>query len=297
MKFIYVSTGLTTLALGLVGSIAYFNQVATPVEGILRSPNYLPEVQESSPVIWHDKVVLVESVHNQRNGIGINIKTIQGALIRYIPWPYGFASATNEQGQIIIHGNSGVSTHGNSIRRMVLDGDTLAQLNDATVYQAKTDETIYNTSYAAGILAVETSTGNGRFKTRFLTTTQDPYQDIGQTFDDDGYAACPTVKYINGMMYVFYMTTKKLAHPIGNLEYGFETRVVRTKDFVNFEAARHIMLRPDLADGINASDIDLVEHDHKVYINYIYGDQIGLNGNRIAYFYGTMEDLAKALWK
>jgi hypothetical protein len=120
----------------------------------------------------------------------------------------------------------------------------------------------------------------------------------------DRYTAPHCLRYLDGYYYDFYL----------EVHDGFETRVVRSKDLINWEASP---LNPVLkaspgdkkiansdlpeelkqkiagAENINNSDIDFCEYNGRLIINYSWGNQKGVEFLAEAYYEGTQEQFLK----
>jgi|GEM_PF-2376119 len=111
------------------------------------------------------------------------------------------------------------------------------------------------------------------------------------------YAACPTVRYAENGYYIFDLS--------GNGTGPFITAMARINDFINIQAfggnsqytAYQQLLAPDgNMDGINASDVDLVEWNGKFYPTYLIGDQSTWVVANDASYDGMLLDLYRELW-
>ncbi len=121
----------------------------------------------------------------------------------------------------------------------------------------------------------------------------------------DRYTAPHCLRYLDGYYYNFYLEAFE----------GYETRVVRSKDLVNWESSQlNPVLRasdddkkianPNLtpqqrkkiaeAKNINNSDIDFCEFNGKLVINYSWGNQRGTEFLAEAVFDGTLDEFLKS---
>ena len=120
----------------------------------------------------------------------------------------------------------------------------------------------------------------------------------------DRYTAPHALRFLDGYYYNFYL----------EIHDGFEMRVVRSKDFINWEASP---LNPVLksseddkkianqnisveflkkiasAENTNNSDIDFCEFNGKLMINYCWGNQEGSDFLAEAYYDGTLEEFLR----
>lgn len=146
------------------------------------------------------------------------------------------------------------------------------------------------------------------FSARFATSTDLKSWDIlpeACNYAKDRYTAPHCLRYFDGYYYNFYL----------EMNNGFEMRVVRSKDFINWEASP---LNPVLraseedkkivnktwddelhrliveAENTNNSDLDFCEYRGKLIINYSWGNQMGVEFLAEAYYTGTMEQFLQA---
>lgn len=105
------------------------------------------------------------------------------------------------------------------------------------------------------------------------------------------YIACPTVRFLNGEYYVFYLLKEKRS----NLYY---TSISKSLDLINWIQSNKVVIAPENeTEGQNASDLDLYELNNQVVMNYVIGNQ---DSNRPlwsdikkAYYNGSMENFVK----
>ena len=123
-------------------------------------------------------------------------------------------------------------------------------------------------------------------------------------FTKDRYSAAPCLRWSDGAFYLFYLE----AHD------GYETRVVRSRDLVNWETSPlNPVLRASAEDkqianprltpeqrtkiasarNINNSDFDLCEYKGRLVINYSWGNQQGTEFLAEAAYEGTMEQFLR----
>lgn len=109
------------------------------------------------------------------------------------------------------------------------------------------------------------------------------------------YIACPTLRYVNGQYYVFYLLNDRASH----LYY---TSISKSSDLINWTQSHRVVLTPtDESEGQNNSDLDLYEFNGQVVINYAIGNQ---DHNRTpwadvkkATYQGTMADFVDEFFK
>ncbi len=106
------------------------------------------------------------------------------------------------------------------------------------------------------------------FSIRFLTSKDlKTWERVDYTFHPDEYAACPTIRVINGIYYLWYLEKLKYSRI-------FVTKVVRSHDLTNWQSSKITFLSPTKEEGINASDFDYINIDGKSHIFYATGNQL-----------------------
>ena len=135
------------------------------------------------------------------------------------------------------------------------------------------------------------------FSIRFLKSSDlSQWHEIGILYRPDIYAACPTIRYSNGWNYIIYLQHQK----------GYVECISRTQDFKSFEEfagndqwgaeIQILSSRNYLHEGINNSDIDLVEFIGYTYIVYADGDQQTRAHLHTAIYLDTLQSFFREYW-
>jgi hypothetical protein len=96
------------------------------------------------------------------------------------------------------------------------------------------------------------------------------------------YSACPLIRYIKPFYYVIYLHAATSGHT------GWISYMARSGDLETWELTPfNPILEAEAGEGINNSDVDIIEHDGKTYLYYATGDQETWGTVRIAMFNGT----------
>ena len=111
----------------------------------------------------------------------------------------------------------------------------------------------------------------------------------GAIYGTDRYTACPTIRYVGDMYYMMYLE---------HLEpcWWFETFLTRSRDLLHWEQSpRNPVLEPEGAEGINTSDVDIVEFTDEargpvVRVYYATGDQRTWGTVTWAEYEGTQDE-------
>jgi predicted GH43/DUF377 family glycosyl hydrolase len=149
---------------------------------------------------------------------------------------------------------------------------------------SSTNTTYFNTSLAHDakrdnyVLAYEIDEpGLFPFSIRFMTSKNlKSWELVNYTFHPDEYAACPTIRVIDGVYYLWYLEKLKYSRI-------FVTKIARSHDLTNWQTSRVTFLSPFKDEGINASDFDYVNIDGKSHIFYAIGDQLTNGSANIKY--------------
>lgn len=106
------------------------------------------------------------------------------------------------------------------------------------------------------------------FSIRFLTSKDlKTWESVDYTFHPDEYAACPTIRVIDGVYYLWYLEKLKYSRI-------FVTKIARSLDLTNWQTSKIAFLTPTREEGINASDFDYINIDGKSHVFYATGDQL-----------------------
>ena len=95
------------------------------------------------------------------------------------------------------------------------------------------------------------------------------------------YSACPVIRYFKPYYYVIYLHDKMKGHK------GYLSFLARSKDLIDWElSAFNPILEAGEGEGINNSDVDILEYKGKTYLYYATGDQETWGTVRVALYDG-----------
>ncbi|MCX6219650.1 MAG: hypothetical protein NTZ69_01525 [Bacteroidia bacterium] len=98
------------------------------------------------------------------------------------------------------------------------------------------------------------------------------------------YSACPVIRYFKPYYYVIYLHNKMAGHN------GYISFLARSKDLVDWELSPYNpILEAGEGEGINNSDVDLIEYEGRTYLYYATGDQATWATIRVAMYDGLMK--------
>lgn len=263
-----------------------------------------PIAGEATPVTLNGRLLLVTGHRVPWTlTVGTSVRVYDFLTLELLaehPWPYGLVSAMAEDGKICIFGTEDWSQPGNGVFTAVLDA-SLAMGPTAEIYRGPSDRKIYNTSvcktptgYAMAIEVDEP--GLMPFSVRFATSPDlIAWTDVGIVMHPTSYAACPTIRHIDGWYYILYLR---------HVEGRFMTFIGRTADFIDFDWFAGNAKYPNTTqvlvsaanEGINNSDVDLCEQNGVTFFVYADGDQSTWGNLRSAVYLGTIVDFFREYW-
>jgi hypothetical protein len=96
------------------------------------------------------------------------------------------------------------------------------------------------------------------------------------------YSACPVIRYIRPYYYVIYLHAATEGHK------GWISFLARSADLTSWELSPYNpILEAETGEGINNSDVDILEYKGKTYLYYATGDQETWGTVRVAMYDGT----------
>lgn len=243
---------------------------------------------EATPFIWDGAYHLMVS-HRELDLIEI---FRDRELIASHSTDINFASAIVEDGKLIVIG---------TVRDEVVhieSTDLVAWSAPKVTKQAIPGRTLYNTSVikradGSYLMTYETCEPNTScFNIRFAESSDlNSWTDVGGFFSPNEYAACPTIREVDGVIYMFY-----LRH-MGNQNYL--TFLTRSTDLQTWDTSSQAVLSPFNTPGEenNASDFDLVEFDGKIVMNYAIGNQLTYSHIKLATYDGTLNQFVQEFFR
>jgi predicted GH43/DUF377 family glycosyl hydrolase len=243
----------------------------------------LKNKMESTPVVWTDGRILLVASGRELGTIEIYDGAI---LVSSTHTETALISAIVSGGRLYVFGSKNFGSPNNTVE-VTSTGDLTHWAAPRTVLSGRNDRTYFNTSVTPAAngtftMAIETCEQyTVCFNVRFFQST-DLYNwtEIGAIFKPDIYAACPTIRYINGFYYVFYLRSNRY----------FSTYVSRSADLVTWEDSSSVVLFPTEEEGIDNSDMDFVEFNGELIIIYAVGDQTTYTNINSAKYHGSLAD-------
>jgi hypothetical protein len=105
------------------------------------------------------------------------------------------------------------------------------------------------------------------------------------TGEKNEYSACPVLRYFAPYYYVIYLHAPLPGHN------GWISYLARSKDLITWELSPfNPILEAEAGEGVNNSDVDLMEYQGRTYLYYATGDQATWGTVRVAMYDGSMKD-------
>lgn len=292
----------TALIMGLFSTMLFSCAHSVDPLQLAKTPTFISKTgmmaahrMEGTPVLWNGQLIFVVSNRNDVNNPKIEFYDgVSKALISSVDIDVVLPAAFVENGTMYLYGTT------LEYKEIYLrtSSDLLTWSAPSTSISEVQDRALFNVSVHTDptgyIMAYETCEPNTKcFSVRFKHSTDlIHWTDVGQIFGKDIYAACPTIRYVDGYYYVFYL--RFFEH--------FSTVVNRSKDLIHWEND-HMVLSPTDSDheGENNSDMDLVEVNGQVVMHYVQGNQQSDRPEwmdvMVAKYNGTLSQFVKELFK
>jgi|GEM_PF-2142180 len=272
---------------------------------IHKTPNFIikdteisyQDRMESTPIVFHSKVYdiisnRVSSVHT------IDIYDTESKIkISSTDLGIGLASALVYNNELYVMGSTNWQTksplkiYKSSDLQIFTEVGSLVTVDRNRIFNSSMSHD--NNNF---IIAVEEDTDeNSKFHSVFYESNNLTEWKRVSTLTFTSYIACPTLRYLDGMYYVFYLLHDARANI-------FYTSIARSADYINWEPSNKVVIAPsNQSEGQNTSDFDLVEHNNEVIINYAIGNQESIRPKwadiKKAIYKGSMENFVKEYFK
>ena len=278
---------------------------------------------ETSPFVFNEKLYLLES--NQRfweipgakpgdffHEDEIRIKDLENGQIVSVPLKnHAFGNALTWNGRVYVFaGNYGENKPWRQITEisMTSSSNLINWTKPVTVLRANEGEVFFNTSVCRGkdnfILLYETNDKSWTpFTFRYMESSDlKNWKEIpGAIYGKTKYVGGPGLYYEGGWYYTLYLESPRTLESVAN---GYETRITRSKDLVNWEDAsidrpfitfdpshKNIpLLDPEITES-NASDAALCYFNGKTIIFFTGSDQSTAGDLQWATYDGTPKQL------
>ena len=97
-------------------------------------------------------------------------------------------------------------------------------------------------------------------------------------------AGCPVIRFIKPWYYVIF------GHDLINVPNRYTSDMARSKNLIDWELTPfNPILQAGVGEGINNTDVDIIEYEGKTYLYYATGDQATWATIRVAMYDGSMK--------
>lgn len=249
---------------------------------------------ETTPVLWDGEVLHVYCKRDDSSGIVV--ATPNGEIVSAIPAAMNLCSAIVVNGELMVFGRGPGGVN------MVKTSDLTTWSAPVVVWTPPEGMELYNVGISTAdygyVMAYEMCTkGMACQNIRFLRSADLlKWIDVGGQYKPGSMSACPTMRWVNGWHYMFFVAWSGTA---------FNTHVARSRDLITWGLSKQTALAPDGIDGPlnagNASDFDFVEHNGQVQFVYMnfnqFGNHIPGTGLRQGVYAGTVEQMVKEFFE
>jgi len=267
-------------------------QPATRQPALSREDYEIPNMVEVSPVIWKDKPVLLAGVRPVSGGTAedyrLEIRDVESqAVLATFGTGFGLCSAFVHDDTFHAFASRFADGTWNDVTAFSSRDLKKWEQNVVVVQQS---EHLFNSSVCKGlsefVMAYETDDPSyPPFTIKFaLSTDLKTWTKVPNAiFGKDRYTACPWIHFENNQYHMIYLERRA---PL----WRFESYIARSKDLMDWEVSRANPVLAAMGDdeGINASDVDVVEWDGRTYVYFNVGDQMTWGKVKRAVFPGTM---------
>jgi hypothetical protein len=260
--------------------------------------SFIDNRMESTPVVLNDKLYAIVSHRVGADGSEIEVYSMEsendsekGALLHTQKSPFGLISALTVKDTLYVFGST--KWEGQNKVMMMSTKNFKTWTAPVTVLEAEPGQTIFNTSVAPApngfVMAYEVCEKTVTCFTSRFAISKDllRWKKVGEPLTRKSYAACPTIRFVNGHFYIFFLA--KVGH--------FATFMARTTNFKKFEFIDDAVLSTFETQGLgnNASDFDFVDYKGRVEMLFADGDQKNWVQIWRARYNGTVEQLVNEI--
>ena len=282
-------------------------KVANPKPLIQKLGTLDHDIVESTPIVWHGRLYRFEWWRNEKCFRFVHAAS--GKTVSTFANGYEFGTACVDRNKVYVFGTD----KGGGTRIDVFWSTDLKNWTSQTALELP-GWGIFNESVCRAadrwVMAFEIDKPADEtgvpFTTRFAESSDLIHWKLTPpdcVFAKDRYTACPTLRFLGGVFYMFYLESKP--------GWNFETCVVRSRDLIHWDSSPfNPVMRASAEDklianerltagqvrqiaaavDINNSDFDLCEFGGNVVINYSWGNQRGNEFLAAALYRGTLKD-------
>ncbi len=296
------ATSLVITAALLVGSTAWCQSPTAPK--LIKLPVAFYGMMEQTPIVHKGRLLLVANHRDdtkQKTGEYIKgcslfiLDLLSGEEISRFGEGFSFVSAFVENDEVNVFASQASNDDWfKSIYRLV--STDLKAWKCELAIPLENDEHLFNSSVCKdeqGYLMAYESNQPVQFCFKFARSkdlshwTKIP--GVVFTGEKHEYSACPVIRFLSPYYYVIYLHQPIEGHN------GYVSFVARTKDLETWEISGvNPILEAGKFEGINNSDVDLIEWEGNTYFYYASGNQQDWATLRIAMYRGSMQEFFEA---
>ncbi len=256
---------------------------------------------EITPVVWKGRLCHMEAIRPGSGGEKKDyylriVDAESGEELSRFAVGYGLACAYVEDDVFYAFASRWEDNNWNDV--------TMFKSSDLNDWESKVvieqeNEHLFNSSVCKGpegyAMAYESNDPNWpAFTTKFAVSKDlESWEKLTEAgFGTNRYTACPCIRYVDGYYYVLYLERRPPRH-------FFETYITRSEDLKTWEvsSANPVLTPNEIDDGINTSDVDLIEWEGDTLVYYTVGDQLSWMNVKRGVYDGSEEDFFKSWYK
>lgn len=276
-----------------------FGSIAPPQQPrgrpiLTKEDRVISDVCEATPVIWKDRLVLLECIRPATGGRPedhyLTLRDVEaGTRLARFAEGYSLASAIVDGGAVhVFASRRGPDGSWNDVTRFT--STDLKEWQQAVAIRQE-NEHLFNSSVCAAdsgfVMAYETDDPRYvPFSVKFARSDnlRDWVKMPEAVFGKDRYAACPCIRYVGGYFYLLYTEQR-------TPRWFFETWLARSRDLKDWQMSpTNPLVTPGAGEDIDTSDPDVIEYRGKTCLYYSIGDQRTWAKLKRAVYPGTMRE-------
>ena len=260
------------------------------------------ELMENTPVLFNSRLLLVTNyrpsggpkVTDQEKDSYLYIDDLlTGTEIARFGAAHSFVSAFVNEGELNVFAldfsESGKVWDKNGINRFVTKD--LKNWKTEKVLLPDKEGFLFNNSVCRddqGFLMAYESNKPVQWCFKFARSTNlskwEKIPDLVFTGVNHEMAGCPVIRYFKPWYYVIF------GHDLINVPNRYTSDMARSKNLIDWELTPfNPILQAGAGEGINNSDVDIIEYEGKTYLYYATGDQATWATIRVAMYDGLMK--------
>ena len=273
---------------------------------LTKLPFAIPKAMENTPVVFAGRTLLVTNRRDDtKNHIGgykasmvlLILDLATGEEIARFGEGHSFASAVVDGPELSVFASEGTDNDWFQGLHRFRSTDLKAWTREPAIPQEE-GEHLFNTSVTRdpeGWLMAYESSKPVMFCFRFARSKDlsawEKVPGLAFTGVGEEYSACPVIRYVAPCYYVIYLHAAVPGHT------GWVSYLARSKDLASWELSPECpILEAGPGEGVNNSDVDILELDGSTYLYYATGDQATWGSLRVAQYPGPLREFFEGLF-